>query len=116
MKRYGVLNPFDGFDAPRVARSEDVEWLDPGGYKRWLDLGIRGMGLSGRPDRWWRGRNEQRDVFFCDGLLGTGPQVSEWAGVVLPGLPPFERRRGYDPWPWRTPALVQRPHCDRPAP
>ncbi|MEU1180844.1 hypothetical protein ABZ464_24975 [Streptomyces sp. NPDC005820] len=33
------MNPFDGFDALRAARSEDVKWLDPGGYKRWLDIG-----------------------------------------------------------------------------
>ncbi|MEU5108172.1 site-specific integrase [Streptomyces sp. NPDC021354] len=95
MSRYGVANPFDDFDAPRAVRSEDVKWLDAGGYKRWLDLGIRGMDLSGRPDRWWRGRNEQRDVAFCDGLYGTGLRVSEWASVVLPELPPFDRRRGY---------------------
>ncbi|MER5853752.1 hypothetical protein ABT126_44480 [Streptomyces sp. NPDC002012] len=95
MSRYGVANPFDAFDAPRALRSEDVKWLDAGGYKRWLDLGIRGMDLSGRPDRWWRGRNEQRDVAFCDGLYSTGLRVSEWASVVLPELPPFDRRRGY---------------------
>jgi len=95
MSRYGVVNPFEGFDAPRAVRRQDVKWLDPGGYRRWLDLGIRGMDLSGRVDRWWRGRNEQRDVAFCDGLYGTGLRVSEWASVVLPELPPFERRRGY---------------------
>lgn len=95
MHRYGVVNPFDGFDAPRAARHQDVKWLDPGGYRRWRDLGIRGMDLSGRPDRWWRGRNEQRDVAFCDGLYGTGLRVSEWASVVLPELPAYDRRRGY---------------------
>ncbi|MBT2405864.1 MULTISPECIES: site-specific integrase [unclassified Streptomyces] len=93
--RYGVANPFDGFDAPRAARRQDVKWLDPGGYARWRDLGIRGMGLSGRPDQWWRGRNDQRDVAFCDGLYGTGLRVSEWASVVLPELPPYAHRRGY---------------------
>ncbi|MFJ1936297.1 site-specific integrase [Kitasatospora sp. NPDC088160] len=94
-QRYGVLNPFADIAAPRVSRKENVKWLDPGGYTRWRDLGIRGMDLSGRPDNRWRGRNEQRDATFCDGLYGNGLRVSEWASVVLPELPPFDRRRGY---------------------
>lgn len=36
-----VSNPFDGFDAPRAIRRENVKWLDPGGYARWRDLGAR---------------------------------------------------------------------------
>ncbi|MFD5063820.1 tyrosine-type recombinase/integrase [Streptomyces sp. NPDC058394] len=93
-RRYGIVNPFEEFRAPRAAKREDVKWLDPGGFRRWLDLGIRGLDLSGRPDRWWRGRNEQRDAAFCDGLYGNGLRVSEWASVVLPELPPYDRRRG----------------------
>lgn len=93
--RYGVANPVEELDAPRIARRDDVKWLDPAGYKRWRDLGTRGMGLSGRPDRWWRGRNEQRDAAFCDGLYGSGLRVSEWASVVLPELPAYDARRGY---------------------
>jgi site-specific recombinase XerD len=94
-KRYGIVSPFDGIVAPRARRGEDVKWLDAGGYKRWRDLGVRGLDLSGRPDRWWRGRNGERDAVFCDGLYGTGLRVSEWASVVLPELPPYDRRRGY---------------------
>lgn len=94
-KKYGVVNPFDEIVAPRARRGEDVKWLDPGGYKRWRDLGVRGLDLSGRPDGWWRGRNSDRDAVFCDGLYGTGLRVSEWASVVLPELPPYDRRRGY---------------------
>ncbi|WP_369035483.1 site-specific integrase [Streptomyces adonidis] len=94
-KKFQVTNPFDDFDAPRATRKADVKWLDPAGCKRWLDLGIRGLDLSGRPDKWWRGRNEQRDMAFCDGLYGNGLRVSEWASVVLPELPPYERRRPY---------------------
>jgi site-specific recombinase XerD len=94
-KKYGVVNPFDEVVAPRARRGEDVKWLDPGGYKRWRDLGVRGLDLSGRPDGWWRGRNGDRDAVFCDGLYGTGLRVSEWASVVLPELPPYDRSRGY---------------------
>ena len=95
MCKYGIANPFDGFGAPRARRQEDVKWLDPGGYRRWRDLGVRGLDLSGRPDRWWQGRNGERDAAFCDGLYGTGLRVSEWANVVLPELPPYDRCRGY---------------------
>ncbi|MFD7627548.1 site-specific integrase [Streptomyces sp. NPDC059851] len=92
---YGVANPFEGFDAPRIVKSADVKWMDPGGYTRWRDLGLRGLDLSGRVDPWWRGRNEERDVAFCDGLYGNGLRISEWASVVLPELPTYDRRRGY---------------------
>ncbi len=94
-RAYGVVDPFQDFEPPRAVRREDVKWLDPSGYKRWLDLGVRGMDLSGRLDRWWAGRNEQRDVAFCDGLYGSGLRVSEWASVVLSELPPYHCRRGY---------------------
>ncbi|OIJ85072.1 hypothetical protein BIV25_45040 [Streptomyces sp. MUSC 14] len=94
-KAFGTTHPFEDFDPPRATRTEDVKWLDPGGYRRWRDLGVRGLDLSGRPDRWWRGRNEQRDAAFCDGLYGNGLRVSEWASVVLPEIPPYDRRRAY---------------------
>ena len=93
--RYGIENPFADYDKPKIVRHHDVKWLDPNGYRRWLDLGVRGMDLSGRPDKWWRGRNEQRDTAFCNGLYGNGLRVSEWASVVLPELPRYSRRRGY---------------------
>jgi site-specific recombinase XerD len=93
--RFGVCDPFVSFEAPRIVRRQDVKWLDPGAYVRWRDLGIRGMDLQGRIDPWWRGRNEQRDRAFCDGLYGNGLRVSEWASVVLPELPSYDRRRGF---------------------
>jgi site-specific recombinase XerD len=93
--RFRVSDPFVDLDAPRIVKRQDVKWLDPAGYARWRDLGIRGLGLTGRPDKWWRGRNEQRDRAFCDGLYGNGLRVSEWASVVLPELPAYDRRRGF---------------------
>jgi site-specific recombinase XerD len=94
-KRYGVADPFCDIEAPRAARQDDVKWLDPAGYRRWRDLGVRGVGLDGRVDGSWRGRNEERDAAFCDGLYGSGLRVSEWASVVLAELPAFDRRRAY---------------------
>ncbi|MFF4510435.1 site-specific integrase [Streptomyces mirabilis] len=94
-RKYGIANPFEDFDAPPIARRSNVKWFDPAGFARWLDLGIRGMDLDGRPDQWWRGRNEQRDTAFCQGLYGNGLRVAEWASVVIPELPHYDRRRHY---------------------
>ncbi|WP_218892954.1 hypothetical protein [Streptomyces sp. Ag109_G2-15] len=94
-RRFGVADPFADMEPQRIVRHADVKWLDPGGYARWVDLGVRGFDLHGRPDPWWKGRNDQRDRAFCDGLYGTGLRVSEWASVVLPELPSYDRRRGF---------------------
>jgi site-specific recombinase XerD len=97
--RYGIVDPVAASDdvdlAPRGARRQNVKWLDPGGYRRWRDLGVRGLGTDGRPDRRYRGRNEQRDSAFVDGLYSTGLRLTEWASVVLPELPDDDPHRGY---------------------
>ena len=96
---YGVPNPvasFDDFDLqPRGARDRDIKWLDPGGYARWRDLGLCGKDLDGRPERGWRGRNEQRDAAFADGLYSTGLRLTEWGSILLPELPTDEGVRGF---------------------
>ncbi len=97
--RFGVSDPVaatNDFDlAPRGARRPAVKWLDPGGYRRWRDLGLGGLGLDGRADATWRGRNEQRDTAFADGLYGTGLRLTEWSTVLLPELPDDQADRGY---------------------
>lgn len=75
-KRYGVLDPFDEMEYGRGRRQENVKCLDPAAIRRWRDLGVRGRGLDGRVDRQWRGRNDQRDGAFVDGLYGTGLRLS----------------------------------------
>ncbi|WP_433438402.1 site-specific integrase [Nonomuraea sp. CA-141351] len=90
-RHHGVLDPVaacDDFDlAPRGVRERDVKWLDPAGYRRWRDLGLRGLDREGREDPAWRGRNEQRDAAFTDGLYGSGLRLTEWASVLLAELP-----------------------------
>lgn len=97
--RYGVADPVaavDDFDLrPHGVRDRRVKWLDPGGYRRWRDVGLRGMGLNGRADAGWRGRNEQRDAAFADGLYGSGLRLSEWASVLVTELPDDDLARGY---------------------
>lgn len=91
----GIADPFAHVTPPTAKREADVKWLDPAAITRWRDLGLRGRLLSGRRDRSWRGRNEQRDAAFVDGLYGTGLRLTEWASVVLPELPRLEPGRAY---------------------
>jgi hypothetical protein len=41
------------------------------------------------------GRHEQRNAAFVDGLYGTALRLSEWASVVMPGLPRLEAGRSF---------------------
>ncbi|WP_236724799.1 site-specific integrase [Mycobacterium avium] len=61
---------------PRAKREARVKWLDPAAITRWRDVGLRGRDLSGRRDKSWNGRNEQRDSAFVDGLYGTGLRLT----------------------------------------
>jgi hypothetical protein len=90
-----VADPFAGVEFPVARKMADVKWLDPAAIVRWRDLGVRGRGLDGRRDRSWRGRNEQRDAAFVDGLYGTGLRLAEWSSVVLPELPRLAPGREY---------------------
>ena len=80
---------------PSGIRSRDVKWLDPAGYDRWRDVGLRGFGLDGLEDPSWRGRNEQRDAAFADGLYETGLRLQEWASILDLELPADDPARGY---------------------
>ncbi|MET8428810.1 site-specific integrase [Nocardia sp. NPDC004860] len=94
--RYGdVVDVFAEVDYPAATRNASVKWVDPAAWSRWRDVGLRGRDLSGRRDRSWRGRNEQRDAAFVDGLYGTALRLSEWSSVVLPELPRLEVGRGF---------------------
>lgn len=98
-REYGVHDPVaatQGVDLrPRDARSRDIKWLDPAGYRRWRDLGLRGLDLGGREDRNWRGRNGQRDAAFADGLYGSGLRLTEWASMLLLELADDDPARGF---------------------
>jgi integrase len=108
--RYGMANPVRRLKvagrgpaetveryaaSPHVVRDRDVKWLDPGGYARWRDLGLRGLDLDGGEAEGWRGRSPQRDCAFADGLYGTGLRLNEWATILLAELPGDDPARGY---------------------
>lgn len=94
-KRYRVVDPFEEFTAPEAKRRSDVRWLDPAAVARWRDLALRGRSVSGRLDPSWRGRNDQRNVAFVNGLYGTGLRVDSWASITLPELPTVSEGRAY---------------------
>jgi hypothetical protein len=79
----------------RTAALDGIKWLDPSGYHRWKDLGLRGLDTDGREDRSFRGRNEQRDAAFADALYGTGLRLTEAASLLLAELPADDPGRGY---------------------
>lgn len=107
--RFSVVNPVvrvsvpvgsgrvvDTYQAsPRLVRDRDVKWLDPGGYGRWRDVGLRGLDVAGRELATWRGHCPQRDCAFVDGLYGTGLRLTEWASVLQLELPFDDPSRGF---------------------
>ncbi|MFG3467433.1 hypothetical protein ACGF5T_34350 [Streptomyces sp. NPDC047853] len=86
----------ESFEAgPHLVRGRDVKWLDPAGYARSVDVGLRGLDLCGQEIGGWRGRNSQRDCAFADGLYGTGLRLSERASVLRLELPADDETRTY---------------------
>ena len=99
-KRYpDVVDPVavdEDFDLlPHGVRESDIVWLDPAGYRRWRDLGLLGLDLTGLEDPGWRGRNGQRNIAFADLLYGTGLRLVEGASILLAELPDDDPSRGY---------------------
>ncbi|WP_457149522.1 site-specific integrase [Mycobacteroides abscessus] len=96
---HGVTDPVSAVDdwdlAPTSRYRRKVKWLDPGGYQRWRDIGMRGLGLDGRTDPAWRGRNDQRDGAFVDGLYGSGLRLAEWSSVLVREVPGLSAGQGY---------------------
>lgn len=51
-------------------------------FEQWRDVRLSGYGFDGARRAGWRGRNEDRDVAFVDGLYGTGLRLQEWGSVL----------------------------------
>ena len=75
-------------------RDYDVKWFTPKAQRRWVDLGLRGLGLDGRDAPVWRGRNSERDSAFADMLYGTGLRLQEGGSLLINELPRLEEA----PW------------------
>ncbi|BEL13006.1 site-specific integrase [Actinoplanes sichuanensis] len=70
-----------------VARAKDsrptnVHWLTPRTWRRWIDIGLRGHDVEGRPEPGWVGRLEDRNVAFVRLLISSGLRRAE-AGSLL---------------------------------
>jgi integrase len=72
---------------PSGVRRADVKWLTPEAFRTWRNLGLRGFTAEGLPAPSWRGRTEDRDVAFAEGLFGTGLRIGEWSSALTVELP-----------------------------
>jgi integrase len=72
---------------PSAIRRADVKWLTPEAFRLWRNLGLRGFTAAGLPADDWRGRTEDRDVAFAEGLFGTGLRLGEWSSRLTVELP-----------------------------
>jgi integrase len=72
---------------PSAIRRADVKWLTPEAFRLWRNLGLRGFTADGLPAEDWRGRTEDRDVAFAEGLFGTGLRLGEWSSRLTVELP-----------------------------
>jgi integrase len=72
---------------PSGVRRADVKWLTPEAFRLWRNLGLRGFTAEGIPTPSWRGRTEDRDVAYAEGLYGTGLRMAEWSSMLTIELP-----------------------------
>jgi len=72
---------------PAGMRRADVKWLTPQAFRLWRNLGLRGFTSEGVPRQEWRGRTEDRDVAFVEGLFGTGLRIGEWSSILTIEVP-----------------------------
>ena len=78
--------------SPSRVRRADVKWLTPEAFRLWRNVGLRGFSLEGLPSERWRGRTEDRDVAYAEGLYGTGLRMAEWSSVLTVELPSQQQR------------------------
>ena len=72
---------------PSNARSQDVKWLTTEAYQLWRDVGLRGYGPDGFPDRSFRGRNRTRNVAFAELMWRSGLRLREAGTLLLQEVP-----------------------------
>jgi hypothetical protein len=72
---------------PSGVRRADVKWLTPEAFRLWLTVGLRGFTAAGLPSPRWKGRTEDRDVAYAEGLFASGLRNREWASQLVVELP-----------------------------
>lgn len=80
---------------PTSVRSVRLKWLTPRAYRRWRDVGLCGYLPDGTRDSLWRGRNDGRNLAFCETLWSSGLRLREGGTLFLGELPQFEIENRY---------------------
>ncbi|MBT2527498.1 integrase [Streptomyces sp. ISL-99] len=80
---------------PKNVRSSNVKWVTPRAFRLWRDVGLRGYGADGLPERAWRGRNDGRDAAFADLLFSSGLRRREAGTLLTSELPEVLLPRSY---------------------
>lgn len=74
-------------EASHLGPRRDVRWLTPAMYRRWRDVGVRGLQADGLPDPSFRGRYASRNAAYTDLLIRTGLRLSEQTSLSLFEVP-----------------------------
>lgn len=72
---------------PAGVRDRNVKWLEPAAVRRWINVGLRGLTITGEEPAYSRNRTGTRDAAFAELLYGSGLRVSEAASLLLAELP-----------------------------
>ncbi|MGW2858250.1 site-specific integrase [Streptomyces sp. NPDC001205] len=76
------------------SRSSNVHWLTPRAFRRWVDVGLRGLTRHGLPASGWKGRMEARNVAYARLLYGSGLRRSEGASLLTFEVPELRLHGG----------------------
>lgn len=76
------------------SRSSNVHWLTTRTFRRWVDVGRRGLTRDGLPAPGWRGRLESRNVAHARLLYGSGLRRSEGASLLTFEVPELRLQGG----------------------
>lgn len=72
-----------------------VEWMPPGDYRCWRDVGLRGYGPDGLPTGRFRGRWASRNSAYTDLMIRTGMRISEQSSLALAEVPRHPTTGGF---------------------
>ena len=88
------------------AARDRVDWMPPGAYRRWRDVGVRGFDRDDLPGGAFRGRWAARNSVFCDLMVRTGLRLSEQAALATFDVPADRAADGYQRF-WLPAAIAK---------
>jgi site-specific recombinase XerD len=78
----------------KSARTSEVRWLTPRAFRRWVDVGLRGVGADGLPTAGWAGRLADRNAAFAGLLFSSGMRLTEGASLLTVEVPRLQLEGG----------------------